>query len=86
MITRRVRHDLDLLLVADPADAAPARGRVIAWEDGRWSVTVPHGAGMLELRGDRWSDSRPVVRALLRAANAPQGAHPECPRMIIPRR
>lgn len=68
MSAPRIRHDLDLMLVADARDQSPALGRVVAWEDGRWRVSVPLDGGEVELAGDRWSDSRVVVLTLLRAA------------------
>ncbi len=70
MVAPRIRHDLDLLLVADAKDRTPAIGRIVAWEDGRWRVSVPMGDRDVELAGDRWSESRPVVLALLRAARS----------------
>ena len=68
MITRRIRQDLDLILVASEKDQALARGRVVQFEDGRWRLVVPVGNGEVELRGDRWTESRPVTLLLLRLA------------------
>ena len=69
---RRVRHDLDLTLVTPPAtgDGAPAtaQGRVVAWEDGRWALHLPVAGEWVEIRGDRWSESRPLALLLLRAS------------------
>ena len=70
---RRVRHDLDLTIVGDHQDGQdhgvplPLRGRVVAYEDGRWSLGVPVAGQWIELTGDRWSNGRAVALVLLRA-------------------
>jgi hypothetical protein len=72
MTPRRVRHDLDLTLVTPPSpgQGAPsaARGRVVAWEDGRWALHLPVRGEWVEIRGDRWSESRPLALMLLQAS------------------
>ena len=66
---RRVRHDLDLVVVAPRgAGTVAAAGRVVAWEDGRWLLGVAVGGRWVEVRGDRWAGSRPLALLLLRAA------------------
>ena len=71
-IPRRVRHDLDVVLVtpAPAGQGAPsaAHGRVVAWEDGRWALHLPVRGEWVELRGDRWSESRPLALMLLQAS------------------
>ncbi len=74
MTSSRVRHNLDLVLVAGERGRAPTRGRVVVWEDGRWRLSVPTRDGEVEVSGDRWSESRAVVRLLLRAALSSGGA------------
>ena len=73
---RRVRHDLDLIIVVDAPDHAtplPLKGRVVAFEDGRWSLGVPVGGRWVELTGDRWSNGRAVAMLLLGVSRAGPG-------------
>ena len=73
---RRVRHDLDLtIVVAAPGHASPAplKGRVVAFEDGRWLLGVPIGGRWVELTGDRWSNGRAVAMLLLQVGGVGAG-------------
>lgn len=72
----RIRHDLDLVVVAHAAgDRSPAvavEGRLLAFEDGRWRLILSEAEAA---RGTRDEGERAAVTALLRlsapAAPAP---------------
>jgi len=67
---RRVRHDLDLAVVARTERGSPvsSAGRVVAWEDGRWLLGVLVAGRRVELRGERFGESRAAALLLLRAS------------------
>ena len=69
----RIRHDLDLLVIHGTSTVP---GRVVAYEDGRWSLRVLLAGRWAEARGDRWGGERAAAWLLLQAANpalAPAG-------------
>ncbi len=65
----RVRHELDLRVVAAQDRAVP--GRLTAYEDGRWRL---HLAGREPIAGDRDEGARVATRLLLRLCVRPAGA------------
>jgi hypothetical protein len=67
---RRIRHDLDLAVVAAASSSGAARvatGRLVAWTDGRWALTLPVAGVAVEVRGDREEGGRAAAVLLLRA-------------------
>ena len=64
---RRVRQELDLVIVAADGTRAPVVGRVVQLVDGRWCLSVPVAGGVAEARGDRHDGSRAAALLLLRA-------------------
>ena len=57
----RVRHELELRVVASPDRTTP--GVLVAYEDGRWRLRL---AGAAPVRGDRQEGGREAAAALLR--------------------
>jgi hypothetical protein len=71
---RRIRHDLDLAVVTEGPAGAGARvtaGRLVAWMDGRWSLTLPVGGVPVEARGDRDAGGRAAALLILRSGAGP---------------
>jgi hypothetical protein len=71
---RRKRHDLDFAVVSEgPVGGGPrvAVGRLVAWMDGRWSLTLPVGGVPIEARGDREAGGRAAALLILRSSVGP---------------